>query len=302
MLKRMGLLALALALALASCKKKETPPPADEQKAEPSKKEEPKQKVAILDPFGLGASPTAAKAGDFVLCPPREWIDKAMESGKPENQTFIFYGAHMVEPGPALSKVTSQTGKEMEIPNYMIIPIRKGESAKPGDILLTQWQSGSGMQRAMVVEGGTPTSPKVRYLDMDIDNPSGSGKRVDTCKPDTFHKLEKAWEPGTSVAAKSGMWSKRWKIVYIKGDRVLGVGFAGKMKVLSRKDCTPVPVRPDVKPNTAVWVPYIGSYKEGKVKKVDAAIGRVMTEIEFAGKKKEIAAPFVDVLTEKPGS
>ena len=195
-----GVLCLLCVSVAAGCKKKSE----GEEAARSATKQPPKRpvvkkvKLPIPDPFGLGAAPTTARPGDFVVCPPREWIDKVLETGKPELQTFILYGARMVEPGPAESRVKSLTGKEMMIPNYLVVPIHRGQSAVPGDILLTVWQSGSGMQRAIVVEGGTPTEPMVRYLDIALDNPSGAGERADRCKPDTFHKLTDAWQVGTS--------------------------------------------------------------------------------------------------------
>lgn len=312
LIAKTSLIAMAsLGLLLGACDKK-----ADTDKA-PAKKEAPAKKGAKDNkkadakeakpaaapgtiPFDYPVVETSAKAGDFVLCPPREWIDKGFAKGG-DKTTFIYYGAKMLEPGKAESKVKRLSGSEMVVPNAMIVPIRKGETANPGDILLTRWQSGSGMQRAIVVEGGSPTEPKIRYLDIDYNNPSGAGKKVDTCKPDTFHKISREMEVGTAVAAKSRFGWKRWKIVGVAGDKVLGLGFAGKMTVLKKADCIALPVKPEVKEGDSVFVPYIGSMKKGTVKKVDAAIGRVFAEIEFGGKKKEVPAPFGDVTTSLPG-
>lgn len=290
-------LSLVLALcAAAGCKQQDT-----QQAPKASKPSEPSSRPSKPpDPFHLGAVATTAQPGDFVLCPPREWIDKALGRDKPGEQTFIFFGAHMVAPGPAQSRVKSLPGKEMMVPNSLIVPIRKGQTAAPGDIVLTAWQSGSGMERAIVVPGGTPERPQVRYLDIALDNPSGAGQQVDTCKPDTFHKLSGPWQPGTSVAAKQSFGYRHFKIIHVKGDRVLGLGFSGKLALLAKDDCTPVPVKPEVAVDGTVWVPHLGAYTAGEVKKVDAAIGRVFVEIEFAGKQTEVAAPIVDVLTENP--
>jgi len=319
MLKRIGTTLLvsvsALALLLAGCDKKDVElDKAPVKKDAPAKKDvakkdapEVKKDVAAAKPapkpgtipFDYPVVETKAQAGDFVLCPPRQWIDRGFAKGGSKT-TFIYYGAKMLEPGKENSKVKRLSGTDMVVPNAMIVAIRKGETAQPGDIILTRWQSGSGMQRAIVVEGGTPTEPKIRYLDIDYDNPSGAGKKVDICKPDTFHKIGKEFEVGTAVVAKGKFGWKRSKIVGVAGDKILGLGFAGRVSVLNKADCVAMPVKPEVKVGDNVYVPYAGTMKKGVVKKVDAAIGRVFAEIEFGGKKKETAAPFGDVITSLP--
>ena len=242
--------------------------------------------------YPIAAAPAAA-AGDFVLTPSRAFIDRAFTRGG-EKSTFIFYGSRMVLPGAAQSRVR-QVSTEVDIPNSLIIPIRRGEQAKPGDVVLTHWQSGSGMQRAIVVPGGTPTEPTVRYLDIALDNPSGAGKKVDQCKPGTFQILTAPWEVGTAVACAAGRNRKRYRIVHVAGDRLLGLGFAGRMRALGRAECVPLPVRPAVAPGATVAVPHVGSMREGVVTRVDASIGRVYVELESGGRTAELAVPFGDV-------
>ena len=242
---------------------------------------------------------TTAKAGEFVLAPPRDWIDKGFEKGG-DKQTFIYYSAEVVEPGEVESKL-KKIGKEEMIPNSMIIAIPKGEKAKKGDILLTWWQSGSGMKRAIVV-GGSDTEPVVRYLDVDLDNPSGLGTKEDTLKPDSFHVLSKDWEAGTSVAIKAGSSYKHGILVSKADGKVLTVGFAGRMSVDNEADVTALPVAPSVKKGDKVWIPFVGSFREAEVQKVDAKIGRVFVKFEFAGKDKEQAIAFGNVATALEGA
>ena len=198
-----------LAAALSACTRGEAPGTGS---AGPAAHERATKTSPVPDPFKLGPCPTTARKGDFVLCPPREWVDKAVESKTPQNQTFAFLGARMLRPGPRQSTVRSLTGREMQLPNCLIIPIRPDDRATPGDIVLTHWQSGSGMQRAVVVEGGSPEAPRVRYLDVDLDNPGGAGARAEACKPGTFHKLQHPWAPGTSVAARGALWVRTYSM------------------------------------------------------------------------------------------
>jgi hypothetical protein len=245
-------------------------------------------------PFEFPAVKPRSKQGDFVLAPSKGWIEEAFEKGA-DKQPFIFYGAWMSEPGERASVIRTLPGQRVTIPNAMIIPVGSGESAKPGDIVLTAWSSGSGMQRAIVV-GGTPKEPSVRYLDLELDSPSGWGKKEDTLKENTFHVLSKPGEPGTTVACKEGERHTRYVIVTEADGKLLGVGFAGKMKVLPRTSCKNVPIAPKPKVGDTIWVPVIGAYSEAKVTKVDEKIGRVWVKHEFGGKDTDEAFAFTNVM------
>jgi len=247
-------------------------------------------------PFDYPAVATTAKAGDYVIAPSKTWIDEAFVKGG-SKQTFIYYGAWMVTPGPLESKIKTLPGKEVTIPNGMMVPIRSGETAKPGDVVLTTWQSGSGMQRAIVVPGGTPATPKVMYLDLDYDNPAGVGKKVDQLKPNTFQKQKDGLEVGNVVAVKAGSRMNRARVVGVAGDKVLVIGFAGRVSVQAKANVIPIPIKPHVKVGDEVWVPQIGSFGKAKVEKIDAAIGRVFVGYKWGGQEKKAAIAFGDVAT-----
>ncbi len=245
-------------------------------------------------PFDYPIVQTLAKKDEFVLAPTKGWIEEAFEKGA-DTQPFIFYGAWMIDPGAKESTLRTLPGQFVQIPNAMIIVVPAGAKAKPGDIVLTAWTSGSGMQRAIVVEGGSPEQPNVRYLDMDLDNPSGWGKKVDTLKENTFHVLTKPGEPGTTVACKEGARTTRWVIVNQHRDKLLGVGFAGKVKVHARPSCTNLPIVPALKPGDDVRVAVIGAFTDATVTKLDAKIGRVWVKHEFGGKDTDEAFSFTNV-------
>lgn len=250
-------------------------------------------------PLPYPAVPTTARAGDFVLAPSREFLDAALEKGF-ARANFVYYGATMVSPGPGESTVRNLAGKTFTLPNSLIIPIQKGGTAKPGDIVLGHWQSGSGMQRAIVVPGGTPSAPKVRYLDIAYDNPSGAGKKEDQLKADTFHPLQDGWMAGNVIAIRAGAAAKRGIAVHFTETKVLVLGFAGFLSVADRKDCLPVPLRPAVVPRAEVFVPVMNTFTRAVVTRVDPAIGRVFVTYSFAGKPKEAALGFGDVALKLP--
>jgi len=227
------------------------------------------------------------KEGQFVLSPPADWV---MEAGK----TWIYYGATVVTPGENETVLKRLSGGEMTVPNAAIIPIKSGESAKTGDILLARWTKGSGMQRALVV-GGTAEAPEVRYLDIDLDNPSGWGEKTDILKPNQFQKLVDG-AVGVSAACLKDGAHQHINVTGMEGGKVLGVGFAGKVLTFEKSACAFAPVRPSVSAGDTVSVPNFGKFTEGTVKSVDDSIGRVFVEITFAGQPKELAVPFGDVI------
>jgi hypothetical protein len=162
-------------------------------------------------PFDFPAVPTTAAPKQFVLAPPRTWLDAALERGA-SRQAFIYYGAWMKTPGSTASALDTLTERTETIPNSLIVPIARGVRVGPGDIVLTAWASGTGMQRAIVVSGGSEASPRVRYLDMTLDNPSGWGKKEDTLPENTFTKLEKAGQLGTTAACKEAGHHMRYVV------------------------------------------------------------------------------------------
>jgi len=229
-------------------------------------------------PFDFPSGATTAKAGDWVLVPSGGWIDEAFTKGG-DKQTFIYYAATMVAPGPVESKVKSQTGSEFTAPNAFIIPIKSGQKGKVGDIVLTWWQTGSGMQRSIVVAGGSEDEPKVLHLDMDLDNPTKQAEKPDTLKKNTFHKLSAGLEPGITVGCKDGSKTKRWTVTSVSPDKLFVIGFAGSMAVVKKSDCTAIPPSATFAVGKDASIPWSGSYYQGKVDKVDAKIGRVFVKI-----------------------
>ncbi len=299
-------IAFAVAIALTpACKSSAEQKPAPAAAAKPvpppresAEQESPKAPAAEPAPgalpFDYPAVATTAKKGDYVLAPPRNWIAEAFEKGG-ATQPFIYYGGWMLEPGATDSEIKTLTGTKSTIPNALIIPIPSGGAVKPGDVVLTTWQSGSGMQRAIVVDGGKPEEPRVRYLDLALDNPSGWGQQVDALKANTFTKLEHPGQVGATVACKAGARRTRWIITNVAGDRLLAIGFAGRIRVFKRSECQSLPIKPKLRAGDTVMVPLADGYAEGVVEKVDASIGRVWARYHSGESDTERAFSFTNV-------
>ncbi|NOQ75872.1 MAG: hypothetical protein GQ574_27955 [Crocinitomix sp.] len=257
-----------------------------------------------IDPFpDFPKGGTSAATGDYILTPSLGWQQDAT-SGEAADQTFIFYKAKMSEAGDGYSKVDFTFDGEQEIPNYMIVPIKPSQTAKKGDIILTWWQSGSGMKRAIVTDDSNPAEPEVNYIDIDWDNPAtttegvGFGQRKETIKPGSFHVLTSEWEPGTTVAVKKGADYKVATIIAVSGDHVLTCGFGGKMAMYSKSECTALPVVPNVRVGDMVQAPWVGTFKSVKVQKIDKVMGRIWTDDPFSDEPMVIA--FGDIATNLP--
>jgi hypothetical protein len=208
----------------------------------------------------------------------------------------------MIAPGDVESEVEFLSPGKQKVSNAYIIPIPAGQTAKVGDIVLTWWQTGSGMNRAIVVEAGNPAEPTVRYLDIEYDNPAKSrdgqttiGQMEEKLKPNSFVKINNTWEPGTVIAVNDGASKKKARVIRVAGDKVLALGFAGRLGVYDKSACTPVPLKPNVKAGDKVKVPFGDAFTDATVSRVDAKIGRVFVKMSVGNTEKAIA--FGDVMT-----
>lgn len=249
-------------------------------------------------PFDFPTAGTTAKAGEKVLVPSYNWLTDAMQKD-PEKMTMIWYTQEMVEPGDEMSMIKFLSGEPKKVPNAYIVPIPAGATAKKGDILLTWWQSGSGLQRAIVTDAADGKAPTVRYLDLAYDNPAKSrdktttiGQMDEQIKPDSFVVIKNELEPGTAVAIGSEM--KHGQVIRVEGDKIFVRLFAGRVGVFPKSDVTAVPVKPNVKAGDKVKAEYVGRFKDGTVSKVDENIGRVWVKFENQSEDKVIA--FGDVM------
>ncbi|HEX8747331.1 MAG TPA: hypothetical protein VF717_09025 [Pyrinomonadaceae bacterium] len=243
---------------------------------------------------------TTAKAGEVVLVPSYLWLQQANVNGI-DKTNMIWYSETMVTPGKEMSEVQFTNGDKKQVPNAYIVPIPAGQTARTGDLVLTWWQSGSGMMRAIVVDGANPSEPVVRYLDLDYDNPAKGrdgqttiGQMDEKLKPNTFVKINNTFEPGTTVAVQDGARMKKFQVIREAGDKLFLRGFAGYVSVFDKSRCTPVPLKPAVKEGDSVKGDWAGTFQNGTVTKVDPKIGRVFIKFEVDGKERAVA--FGDVM------
>lgn len=227
--------------------------------------------------FPAGATP--AQPGDYVLAPNQ---DAATITAK---DTVIFYTYEMVTPGETESLIKDPF-KERTLPNSLIMPIPPEQTAAVGAVVLTWWQSGSGMQRGYVVNADNPQEPVVKYLDLDYDNPATNkdgvpiGQMDEPLKPDSFVKIAGDFAPGTAIAVKDKQSNRytHYQAINVIGNQVIALGFAGKMAIFDKAQCLPVPVVPKVKADEKAFVKWMSSFSEVTIKQVDTEIGRVLTE------------------------
>ena len=245
-------------------------------------------------PFDFPQVPTTAQVGSYVLAPPRSWIDAALEKGAGK-QAFIYYGGWMRAPGPWASEIETLTQQRSVIPNALVIAISKGQKASPGKLVLTSWASGTGMQRAIVMPGGSAESPKVRYLDMSLEHPTGWGEREDQLPKDTFMTLEQTGAVGASAACREGDHRMRYIITARSGDRLLGYGFAGKIAAFALGDCELLPLDPELREDRVVYAPVQGRYTKVKIRRVEASVGRAWARYKSDQEDQVAAFALLDI-------
>ncbi|MBO4397915.1 MAG: hypothetical protein J5805_05200 [Bacteroidaceae bacterium] len=202
----------------------------------------------------------------------------AIEDGKDlTTSTLIFYSTDKTKYGEG----TSQIG-DANMPNSLVIPIPADQKAKKGDVLLTWWQSGSGLQRAIVIDDADPSQPKVQYLDLSFSE-DGTGmaqKFEDQLKPNSFIVLKDGeWTPGAQVACcDENNNYKAGTIINATDDKVLVLGFADKIKAYDKSNCKLVPAYESLNVGDAVSKEFVGTYntsKDYKITKIDKTLGRV---------------------------
>lgn len=200
------------------------------------------------------------------------------------------------EAGPQTSKVNF-LGNDVEIANYLIIPVKPGQTAKKGDIILGSWKGN--MKRAVVLDDKDPAKPKVNFIDIDWDNPAkesngeGYGQAQVQVEANSFHVLTAPWESGTSVAFKSGSDWKEGTVIKVGGDKVIVSGFGGVLEVVNKSDCKAIEIKPTCKAGDEVMAPWVGKYMKMKVLKIDTKFARVYLKDPYSD--KPLIVPFGSV-------
>ena len=243
-------------------------------------------------PFDFPIVETSAKKNEYVLAPAYEFMKEAKEKGA-DSARFIFYSRKCLSTDKYESKLLEYFDTII-MPNSLIIPINAGATAKKGDILLTWWQTGSGMQRAIVVNDSIPESPVVKYLDIDYENPTPLddtlviGRIPERLMPNSFVVLTEELQPGTTFVHDDLGILASYQVIRIADDKILALGWVGEVRVFNKAECIAIPINPEINVNDKVQVLYIGSYSDGTVIKADKQNGRYTVVVDFAGEKDTI--------------
>ena len=213
---------------------------------------------------------------EYVLYPSN--YQSYMEEGKDiNNATAIYYKTTIADAGENNTKLSD---KEIRYPNNLLIPIYKDAKAKKGDVVLTWWQSGSGMQRAIVTDDSDPTMPKVHYLDLSFKGDgSGFAENHDNeqLKPNSFVVLKNGeFQQGAPIVVNEDGKKSKGVLVKVDGDKVLYLAFASALKETNKSAVKVIPIKPNYSVGDNVKGEFVGSFsKDYKVTKIDYKIGRV---------------------------
>lgn len=237
------------------------------------------------------ASETKAKPDEYVLCPPQKFIVEMSQGGGKKNPGTSYLTARMVAPGATESEVKSlYTSGTYRVPNAYLVTIPYAQKAAVGDVVLTWWQSGSGMQRAIVTDASNPSEPTVRYLGKLSDK-----EKQEKLQPNSFVKVTQPFQPGSVVALnKGGGRSEPAYVLNVAGDKVFVKDLVGVLLLVGKADCTPVPDRPAVKAGDRVKAVRFNSFRDATVAGVDEKLGKVVVRVD--GENEDQTVDFGEVL------
>lgn len=198
---------------------------------------------------------------------------------------LIWYDREMEQAGPEKSDV-GRSDKQL-VPNALIVPIKKGQKAKKGDIVLTWWQSGSGMQRAIVIDASNPTEPTAVYLDRywkDDPNHEDNKKlaKGEQLKPNSFNVIKDGeWQAGAAVAYREGGEWRKGTLIHVDGDKVLLSVFSSHLLATTKARCKLIPFKEKIKKGDKVWATFVDGFRSGYiVKQIDEKAGHMWVQRE----------------------
>jgi len=319
---RTSVVVAVAALSVSGCKKKEEPKPEAKPAAQANAAATPE--VATM-PMPVPASPTVAEPGarsstnteppDKAVAgdgdpskngwdlPPRGTSAKegdrvyVLTQGKERsyaNATAVYhlFAYDIGEVKGDITTVKELGGGSFKVTGLFVIPagVDKPEDLKAGDMVLAEWASS--LKHAMVtkVEGDKIT---VHYTDLpdswtDDKLTAVLGPRQVTKQKDGFH-------PGNFAVAKDGE-GRPIEVLLLQdsGDKWLARKFAGRVAAFEKKDLTPMPIKPVLKPGMTVQVPWVGMMYKGKVKKVSGT--KVEVAVEGIATKDPVVTSLGQVL------
>lgn len=234
--------------------------------------------------------------GEYVLSMSKTNYDSLHKKGFSSENIFVYY------PRKYISKtddffVIEEFNDTIKIPSSLVIPLPDSQKVKKGDIVLTWWQKGTGMQRALVLNDKPSCTPTVYYLDNQYYFYYSNNDPlfwVDTLAPNTFMKIEDKIMSGRSFSVKGEYLTSFYVIINFMGPKILGLSWAGDLKLINSKNCKIVPINIEFEIGDSVFVPYLGTYVNGIVKNIFADIGQMKVTIDYFDSEKVIKTSIID--------
>lgn len=228
-------------------------------------------------PFEFPASEVDAKAGQMVFTPMPSLVADMMAMGK--KRPGDYRPRKLVKAGPETSTI-EDNGKEVEIPNSLIVSIPADGKAKVGDIVLCTPKYGA-MMRAMVTDAKDPTKPTVHfykpiYGDKDPASADFSGQ----LEAGSFRPVPEGVNVGAIVSYDDGGKLKTGSVLKVAGGKVLVETFGGDVSVFEESALTVVPLKPSLKEGDKVTAPFGGATDIASVTKIDQKLGRVWVKFD----------------------
>lgn len=201
-------------------------------------------------------------------------------------KVLIWYNTEVDKVGDGKVSL-AKFGETHEVPNALVVPLKKGQKAKKGDILLTWWQGGSGMERAIVIDDKTPTEPTAIFLDLSWPDDPNDPKIEEKSKgrqliPNSFNVMKDGeWVSGAQVAYRQdGEW-KSGILMHATDDKVLLSIWSSKLTAVDKSVCKLIPFNEKIKKGEKVWCEWLDYYRPGYiVEKVDQKTGHIWVKKE----------------------
>lgn len=236
-------------------------------------------------------------SASFVLAPSKSCYDTAITKGI-KTSLIVFYPRKFISSKEKYSFL-EEIGDTVLLPDDLIIPLKKNQEVKQGDILLTWWQSGTGMQRAIVLSDKNKLKPVVYYLDNQFYfyyDESDPTFWIDTLKENSYNILQDEWCSGHSIIVEINGVPSYYVIINSNENKVLALSWSGLLEVFDKKNCKPIPLNQNFVKGDSILAPYLGTYTKGIVRSTFKEIGKMKVDIQFFDTIMSTKVSMIDVL------
>lgn len=206
-----------------------------------------------------------------------------MQRGESLSETLLPIYSNTVKAVGKYTLTVEGMHGDIDVPQALVVPFPKDVKAQNGDVLLTWWQSGQGLQRAIVVDDTKQLTPKVCYLDLDYRTDGrgfANNHANEELKPNSFKVLKNGeWASGASVAVEdNGLW-KSAIILNMQGDKLLLTDAGNHITVAEKSKCKLLPIELNYNEGDSVFAKIGHTFQpDCKVVKVDRRVGRIRVE------------------------